>query len=50
MSSNIGTVTQAAADTGEAAGQVLQSSAELNSQADVLGEEVEKFLIEVKKL
>ena len=50
VSQNIGNVSQAAAETGKSANQVLQSSGNLSDQASTLSEEVEKFLIEVKKV
>lgn len=50
VSENIGKVSEAATETGKSAGQVLQSSGNLTDQASALSEEVEKFLVEVKKV
>ena len=47
-SGNISTVSQAAAETGSAAGQVLQSAGELAKQAEMLRAEVDKFHAEVR--
>ena len=48
VSSNVAGVTQAATETGTAAGQVLTSAGELTEQAELLRKEVDKFLTEVK--
>ncbi len=46
MAKNI--VAQAASETGSAATQMLNASGELSKQADSLGEEVKKFLADIK--
>ncbi len=48
VSSNISGVTQAAADSGNAAGNVLTSATELSSQAERLRAEVSRFLSNVR--
>jgi methyl-accepting chemotaxis protein len=48
VSENIGGVTQAAADTGAAASQVLGSAGELAKQSETLRREVDKFLAGVR--
>ncbi len=48
VSENITGVTQAASETGSAATQMLNASGELSKQAESLGEEVKKFLADIK--
>ena len=48
VSTNIGGVTSAAADTGAAANQVLKATTQLAEQADALRDEVDRFLAELK--
>jgi methyl-accepting chemotaxis protein len=48
VSANIGGVTQAAAETGTAAGQVLSSAQSLSQEASELGDAVGKFLQSVR--
>ena len=48
VSENISAVNQAAAETGAAANQVLQSAGDLAGQADLLRAEVDRFLAEVR--
>ena len=48
VSSNIASVTEAASETGNAATGVLNATAELNSQAQVMREAVSDFLGKVK--
>jgi methyl-accepting chemotaxis protein len=48
VSTNIQSVTQAAAETGDAAKQISEASGELSSQAELLREEVNRFLAEVR--
>ncbi|MGE5476296.1 MAG: hypothetical protein ACM3Q1_06555 [Bacteroidales bacterium] len=49
MASNIGGVTQAASETGAAAGQVLSSAQSLSREAVDLNGVVERFLGDVRK-
>jgi methyl-accepting chemotaxis protein len=48
VSTNIENVSQAAQETGAAAGEMRSASAELSTQADMLGKEVETFLSDVR--
>jgi len=48
VSENITGVTKAASETGAAAKQMLDASGELSKQAESLGEEVDKFLADVR--
>ena len=48
VSENIASVSQAAAESGSAAAQMLQSAGELSKQAELLRGEVDKFLAEVR--
>ena len=48
VNDNIGGVTKAAASTGAASNQVLDSAQQLSTQAETLRAEVERFLNEVR--
>ncbi len=48
VSSNITNVAQAAGETGLAAGKVLETTSDLSKQAQVLRDEVEKFLAHIR--
>jgi len=48
VSANIGGVTKAAADTGQASSEVLSAATELSKQSDTLRLEVRRFLTEVR--
>ncbi len=48
VTSNIGGVTHAASETGQASGQVLEATREMNTQAEAVRQEIEKFLVEVR--
>ena len=48
VSSNISGVNQAASETGSAATQMLDASVELSKQSETLGEEVKRFLADMK--
>jgi methyl-accepting chemotaxis protein len=48
VSSNIAGVTQSVGESGRAAGQVLEASGELSSQAEILRREVDRFLSEIR--
>jgi methyl-accepting chemotaxis protein len=48
VSSNIAGVTQSVGESGRAAGQVLEASGELSSQAEILRREVDRFLAEIR--
>ncbi|HEY3149322.1 MAG TPA: methyl-accepting chemotaxis protein, partial [Dongiaceae bacterium] len=48
VSSNITGVTQAAGDTGHAAGQMLAATSELAKQSETLRTEVDSFLRDIK--
>ncbi len=48
VSSNISGVTQAAADTGTAASQVLGSSGELSQQSEMLRHNVDSFIATIR--
>jgi len=48
VSSNITNVAQAAGETGLAAGKVLETTSDLSQQAQVLRDEVEKFLAHIR--
>ncbi|MBY0430991.1 MAG: methyl-accepting chemotaxis protein, partial [Rhodospirillales bacterium] len=48
VTANIGGVTQAARETGQAAGQVLHLADDLNRQAEILRQEMRKFLDTVR--
>ena len=50
VTSNISGVTTAAQESGEAATQMLQAAGELSKQSEVLGAEVDKFLVEVRAM
>ena len=50
VTSNISGVTTAAKESGEAATQMLQAAGELSKQSEVLGAEVDKFLVEVREM
>lgn len=50
VTTNIGGVSSASAETGNAAGQVLSAAGELSQQANSLKQRVESFLVEVRKL
>ena len=49
VSGNIDNVTQAAAETGSAAGQVLGAAAELGRQSDLLQSELGKFVATIRR-
>jgi methyl-accepting chemotaxis protein len=48
VNNNIGGVTEAAASTGAASNQVLDSASQLSAQAEAMREEVERFLANVR--
>ena len=48
VSSNITGVTQAAKETGGAAGQVLEAAGDLSKQSAVLRQEVDRFLADIR--
>ncbi|MBC8339338.1 MAG: hypothetical protein ISR51_04475 [Rhodospirillales bacterium] len=48
MTSNITNVIQGAGETGHAAGQVLDASGGLSTQAEALRKDVQKYLEDVK--
>ncbi len=48
MNENIAGVTEAAAETGSAANQVLGAADELSKKSELLRGEVEKFLSEIR--
>jgi methyl-accepting chemotaxis protein len=50
VTSNISLVTTAASETGQAAGEVLGAANELSKQGAVLGNEMDSFVIELKKV
>ena len=50
VSSNIILVTQAANETGHSAGDVLSASGELAKQAEILGTEMDNFVVEMRKV
>lgn len=50
VTSNIVQVTEAAKETGESANQVLGAAGELSKQAEVMSGEMDKFVIEMRKI
>lgn len=50
VTSNISGVNQAAGETGQAAGQVLEASTELGTQSENMGQQVKKFLSDLKAI
>ncbi|MBL6957728.1 MAG: HAMP domain-containing protein [Rhodospirillales bacterium] len=48
VSSNITGVSQAAGETGQAAGQILNAAQELSSQSEMLRGEVDKFMVQIR--
>lgn len=48
MTSNISTVTEAATETGHAAGEVLTAARELSSQSERLKGQVDDFLRDIR--
>ncbi len=50
VTGTIAQVATAANETGQSAGQVLEASGELSKQSELLGNEVDKFLKEMKKI
>lgn len=48
VSANVAQVTEAASQTGSAAGQVLSAARELSQQSELLREQVEKFLADIR--
>ncbi|MBM3566242.1 MAG: methyl-accepting chemotaxis protein [Alphaproteobacteria bacterium] len=50
VASNVTEVTKAAGETGQAAAQVLEAATELSKQSEGLGHEIDKFLVELKKV
>lgn len=50
VTSNISGVNQAAGETGQAAGQVLEASTELGTQSENMGQQVQKFLSDLKAI
>jgi methyl-accepting chemotaxis protein len=50
VTSNIQEVSAGAAETGNASSDILQASTELSRQGELLNTEVDKFMIEVRKV
>ena len=50
VTSNISGVTVAAGETGHSASEVLSAANELSQQGELLGREMETFLVEVRKV
>lgn len=48
VSSNIAGVTDAAGESGQAANQVLEAAGELSTQSEILSQEVDRFLAEIR--
>ena len=48
VTANITGVTTASGETGQAANQVLEAAGDLSKQSETLGQEVDKFLVEVR--
>ena len=50
VTTNITQVTTAAGETGQAAGEVLSAAGELSQQGEVLGNEMDNFVVELRKV